>query len=139
MDMNKTFFLRKEDCKPKWHVIDASDQILGRLATKTADLLRGKGKAEFSPHANCGDYVVIINCTKIHMTGNKWEDKEYKRYSGYRGGLKTTTAKEMLVKHPTDIIKLAVSRMLPKNRLSNQIIKRLKIYTGSDHPHTAQV
>ena len=110
MNMNSTFFIRKEDCDPKWHLIDASDQVLGRLATKVANLLRGKGKAEFSPHANCGDYVVIVNCEKVKLTGNKWDDKEYKSYSGYRSGLKTRSAKEMLEKHPTKIIQLAVSR-----------------------------
>jgi large subunit ribosomal protein L13 len=139
MDMNKTFFLRKEDCKAKWHVLDASDKILGRLATEAADLLRGKGKPEFSPHANCGDYVVVINSEKIKLTGNKWEDKEYKSYSGWRSGLKTRSAKEMLEKHPTDIVRLAVSRMLPKNRLNREVVKRLKVYVGPEHPHTAQV
>ena len=139
MDMNKTFFIPKERCKADWHVIDASDQILGRLATQVANLLRGKGKTIFSPHANCGDYVVILNCDKVKLTGAKLTDKIYKRYSGWRGGLKTRTAKEMLDKHPTKVIQLAVKRMLPKNRLSEQVIKRLKIYTGNEHPHTAQV
>ena len=139
MDMNRTFFLRKEDCKAKWHVIDASDKILGRLATVAADLLRGKGKPEFSPHANCGDYVIVINCEKVKLTGNKWNDKEYKTYSGWRSGLKVRNAKTMLEKHPTDIIRLAVSRMLPKNRLSREVAKRLKIYVGNEHPHSAQV
>lgn len=139
MDMNKTFFLRKEDCKAKWHVIDASDKILGRLATEVADLLRGKGKAQFTPHADCGDYVVITNCEKIKLTGNKWKDKIYKRYSGWRSGLKTRTAEEVLEKHPTQIVKLAVKRMLPKNKLSDQVIKKLKIYVGNEHPHAAQV
>ena len=139
MDMNKTFFLRKEDCKADWHILDASDRVLGRLATQVADLLRGKVKAEYTPHNNCGDYVVIINCTKIKLTGNKWKDKVYQRYSGWRGGLKERSAEEMLEKHPTDIIKLAVKRMLPKNKLSDQIIKRLKIYTGAEHPHKAQI
>jgi large subunit ribosomal protein L13 len=139
MDMNRTFFLRKEDCKADWHVIDATDQVLGRLATRVANLLRGKGKAEFTPHANCGDYVVIINCDKIKLTGKKWTDKIYKRYSGWRSGLKTRTAQEMQEKHPTKIIQLAVKRMLPKNRLSDQAIKKLKIYVGNKHPHIAQV
>jgi large subunit ribosomal protein L13 len=125
MDMNKTFFIRKEDCRADWHVIDASDKILGRLATEATDLLRGKGKPEFSNHANCGDYVVVINCEKIKMTGDKWKQKEYKSYSGWRSGL--------------DIIRLAVKRMLPKNRLSREVLKRLKIYVGSEHPHAAQI
>jgi large subunit ribosomal protein L13 len=139
MDMNKTFFIRKEDCRADWHVIDASDKILGRLATEATDLLRGKGKPEFSNHANCGDYVVVINCEKIKMTGDKWKQKEYKSYSGWRSGLKSRTAEEMLAKHPTDIIRLAVKRMLPKNRLSREVLKRLKIYVGSEHPHAAQI
>lgn len=139
MDMNKTFFLRKEDCTAKWHVIDATGRTLGRLATEIANLLRGKGKTEFTPHANCGDYVVVVNCEKIHLSGNKWKDKEYKRYSGYRSGLKVRTAEEMLAKHPTKIVQLAVKNMLPKNRLSSQIIKKLKVYVGNEHPHAAQV
>jgi len=138
MDMNRTFFLRKEDCKPKWHVIDATDQVLGRLATKVADILRGKNKPEYTSHVDCGDYVVIVNCEKIKLTGKKWTDKIYKSYSGWRGGLKTRTALEVLEKHPTQIIKLAVKRMLPKNRLSSQVIKKLKIYVGDEHPHAAQ-
>lgn len=139
MDMNKTFFIRKEDCKAEWHVIDASDKILGRLATEIAELLRGKQKSVFSPHANCGDYVVVTNCEKVKLTGNKMKDKEYKRYSGWRSGLKVRTTEEMMEKHPTDIIRLAVKRMLPKNRLSREILKRLKIYVGNEHPHQAQV
>lgn len=139
MDMNSTFFLRKEDCTPKWHVIDATDKVLGRLATEVADLLRGKGKAMYAPQTNCGDYVVIINCEKIHLTGNKWKDKIYETYSGWRGGLKEKSAEELMVKHPTMLIELAVKRMLPKNRLSDVAIGRLKVYKGSEHPHTAQV
>jgi large subunit ribosomal protein L13 len=139
MDMNKAFFLRKEDCAPKWHVIDATDQVLGRLATNVADLLRGKLKADYTPHAAGGDYVVVTNCTKIVLTGNKLEDKVYTRYSGWRGGLKERTAKELLVKDPTAMIKFAVKGMLPKNKLSRRIIKNLKVYVGTEHPHTAQV
>jgi len=139
MDMNRTFFLRKEDCKAKWHLIDASDQVLGRMATQIADLLRGKVKAEFTPHNNCGDYVVVVNCDKIKLTGDKWDQKIYKRHSGWQSGLKTRTAQEMLDTKPTDIVKLAVKGMLPKNRLSRQIIKRLKLYTGQEHPHIAQI
>lgn len=139
MDMNKTFFLRKEDVKHKWHVIDASDQVLGRLATNAANLLRGKGKAVYTPHANCGDYVIVTNCKKIVLTGNKWKDKKYKTYSGYRGGLKVLSAEEVFEKEPAKIIKLAIKRMLPKNKQSREIIKRLKIYTGNEHPHAAQI
>jgi len=139
MDMNKTYFLPKEACKADWHVIDASDQILGRLATHIANLLRGKGKVDYTPHTKCGDYVVVTNCEKIKLSGNKLKNKVYKTYSGWRSGLKETTAEKMMEKHPTKIIRLAVKRMLPKNKQSDQLIKRLKIYVGSEHPHTAQV
>jgi large subunit ribosomal protein L13 len=139
MDMNKAFFVRKEDCNPKWHLIDASDKVLGRLSTQVADLLRGKKTTQFSPHVNCGDYVVIINCEKIKLTGDKWKQKEYVTYSGWRSGIKVRTAEQMLEKHPDEIIRLAVKRMLPKNKLSDEIIKRLKVYTGDKHPHAAQL
>ena len=139
MDMNRTFFKRKEDCKSNWHVIDASDKILGRLATEAADILRGKNKAKYTPHAKCGDYVVVVNCEKVKLTGDKWDQKVYTSYSGYRSGLKEKTATQMLEKHPTTIIQHAVKGMLPKNRISNELIKRLKIYVGTDHPHKAQV
>jgi large subunit ribosomal protein L13 len=137
MDMNKAFFLRKEDRAPQWWIIDAEGQVLGRLATQIADVLRGKNKAIYTPHTDTGDYVVVINAEKIVLTGNKWEAKEYARYTGYIGGLKITTAEEMLAKHPTDIIEFAVKGMLPKNTLSRQIIKKLKVYVGTEHPHMA--
>ncbi len=139
MDMNKSFVLRKEDRDPKWRVIDAEGKVLGRLSTEIATILRGKDKPEYTPHTDSGDYVVVINCEKIVLTGNKWEDKEYANYSGWRSGLKLTSAKDMLIKHPTDIIRLAVRRMLPKNRLASEVIKKLKIYVGPSHPHAAQV
>ena len=139
MDMNRVFFLRKEDAKPNWHVIDAEGKVLGRLATGIANTLRGKDKPEFTPHTDCGDYVVVVNADKIVLTGNKLEGKEYRHHSGWMGGMKVRTAKQVLEKHPTQIIELAVKRMLPKNRLSRQIIKKLKIYTGAEHPHKAQV
>lgn len=139
MDMNKAFFLRKEDCKPKWHVVDATDKVLGRLATEIADRLRGKDKAMYTPHSAGGDYIVVINCEKIKLTGDKWNQKVYKRYSGYRGGLKERTAKQVLDKDPIFIIKHAVKGMLPKNRLSSVNIKRLKLCVGNEHPHDAQV
>lgn len=138
MDMNRVFFLRKEDRKPQWKVIDAEGQTLGRLATQIAETLRGKDKAHFTPHTDGGDYVVVINAEKIHLTGNKWEGKEYARYTGWIGGYKVRSAQEMLAKHPTDIITLAVRGMLPKNRLSRQVIKKLKVYVGNQHPHQAQ-
>ena len=139
IDMNKAFFLRKEDRNPKWHLIDASGLILGRLATKTADLLRGKNSPLYTPHTDSGDYVVIINAEKVTLTGKKLEQKEYKRYSGWIGGLKTVTAKTLMGKKPEKIIQLAVKRMLPKNRLNAKIFDKLKVYAGPQHPHASQI
>ncbi len=139
MDMNKTFFLRKEDRRPQWIVMDAKDQILGRLATRIADTLRGKKKAYFTPHTDAGDYVIVINAKDVKLTGKKMTDKQYLSYSGWIGGQKIRTPKEILAKHPTELVELAVRRMLPKNRLSRQIIKKLLIYPNETHPHTAQI
>ena len=139
MDMNKAFFLKNEARDPQWHLIDAEGKTLGRLATQVADVLRGKDRPTFTPHTDSGDYVIIVNAEKVHLTGKKWEDKEYRRYTGWMGGYKVRTAKEMLEKHPTDIITKAVQGMLPKNRLSRQIIKKLKVYVGDKHPHQAQL
>ena len=138
-DMNKTFYMKKENVEQNWRLIDAEGQILGRLATGIANALRGKDKPTYTPHTDCGDYIVVINADKIVLTGNKMEDKIYDRVSGFIGGYKTATAKEMMIKHPTDIIELAVKRMLPKNYLSRQVIRKLKIYVGSEHPHKAQL
>lgn len=139
MDMNRTFFLKKEDEKPKWRVIDANGEILGRLATQIAEMLRGKDKAIYTPHSLAGDYVVIINADKIKLTGNKLEGKVYERYSGWIGGYKTETAKEVLNKHPERIIEHAVKLMLPKNKLNKEFMRRLKVYAGAEHPHQGQV
>ena len=139
MDMNKAFFAKSEECQPKWHVIDAAGQILGRMSTKIADILRGKDSPKFTPHAVCGDYVIVINCNKIVLTGNKWNDKEYKSFSGWRSGLKTTNPKRVMEKHPDFIIKHSVKGMLPKNKLGDLLIKRLKVYKENTHPHTAQI
>ena len=109
--MNKAFFLRKEDRAPRWLIVDAEGKILGRLATQIADVLRGKDKAHYTPHTDGGDYVVVINAEKIVLTGNKLENKEYARYTGWMGGYKTTTAQQMLVKHPTRLVELAVKGM----------------------------
>ena len=137
MDMNKAFYLRKEDKDPVWKVIDADGQTLGRLATGIAEMLRGKDKAHYTPHTDSGDYVVVINAEKIVLTGNKWEDKEYDRYTGWMGGYKITTAKEMMQKHPTRLIEHAVKGMLPTNKLNRKIIKKLKVYPDNKHPHHA--
>jgi len=139
MDMNKAFFLRKEDRNPNWHVVDATDQILGRLSTQVADLLRGKTKAEYTPHTDTGDYVIITNCEKIKLTGNKWSDKIYATYSGWRGGKKEVSAEKLFEKDPRRLISYAVRGMLPKNKINRQVLKKLKVYVGGEHPHQAQV
>jgi len=139
MGFNKAYFKRKEDRDPQWILIDAEGKVLGRLATQIADTLRGKNKADYTPHTDCGDYVVVINADKIHMTGKKMENKIYDRYTGWIGGYKEQTAREMMEKHPTRLLELAVKRMLPKNKLSAQVIKKLKLYAGPEHPHGAQL
>jgi large subunit ribosomal protein L13 len=137
MDMNKIFYLRKEDRAPQWLVVDAQGLVLGRLATKIADVLRGKHKACYAPHTDCGDYVIVINAEKVDLTGDKWTDKEYTRYTGWIGGFKVRTAQEVRAKQPEFLIEHAVQGMLPKNRLSRQLIKKLKVYAGNQHPHKA--
>lgn len=139
MDMNKTYYSKKEAHTPNWRVFDANNKVLGRLATEIADAIRGKDKPEFTPHSDAGDYVVVINAEKIKLTGDKWDGKIYDRYTGYMGGYKTRTAREQREKDPTHIIHHAVKGMLPKNKLSNQQIKKLKVYAGSKHPHAAQI
>ena len=134
----KTQSFKKEDTQHNWVIVDASDKVLGRLASKIADKLRGKDKPIFTPHVDCGDFVVVVNAEKIKVTGNKFEDKKYYTHSLYPGGLKTKTFKDMNASKPEKVIELAVKGMLPKNKLSNQIIKKLKIYAGSEHPHEAQ-
>lgn len=138
MDMNKSFFLRKEDRAPKWQTIDATGQILGRLSTQIADILRGKNRPEYTPHADAGDYVIVVNCDKIKLTGEKWADKNYKAFSGWRGGLKSISARDLLAKDPAALIEHSVKGMLPRNKLGRQILKKLKVYAGSTHPHIAQ-
>lgn len=139
MVMNKAFYLKKENRQPKWHIIDAQGKVLGRMATQIADILRGKNKPYYTPHTDCGDYVVVINADKVHMTGNKWKDKEYVSYSGWMSGKKVCHAQDMLKKHPTKIVELAVRRMLPKNTLNADIYRKLKVYAGAEHPHKAQI
>jgi large subunit ribosomal protein L13 len=139
MDMNRAFFLRREDRSPSWRLIDAEGKVLGRLATEIAEALRGKDKAEYTPHTDGGDYVVVINAEKVVLTGDKMRGKIYARYTGYMGGLRETAARDMLKKHPTFLVEHAVKGMLPKNRLSRQVIKKLKVYAGSEHPHKAHI
>ncbi|MCL5436949.1 MAG: 50S ribosomal protein L13 [Candidatus Dependentiae bacterium] len=137
--MNKTFFLRQEDSDRNWHVIDAADKVVGRLATEAADLLRGKHKVSYTPHTDDGDYVVIINAEKAVLTGNKMEGKEYVWYTGWRSGQRRATPREKMARDHEFVINHAVKGMLPVNRIARQQIKRLKIYNGSEHPHQAQV
>ena len=134
----KTQSFKKEDTQHNWVIVDATDKVLGRLASKIADKLRGKDKPIFTPHVDCGDFVVVVNAEKIKVTGNKFEDKKYYTHSQYPGGLKTKTFRDMNSTKPERVIELAVKGMLPKNKLSNQIIKKLKIYAGTEHPHEAQ-
>lgn len=139
MNMNRAFFLRTEDQEPRWRLIDAKNQVVGRLATKIAEALRGKDRAQFTPHSDAGDYVVVINADKIVFTGNKMSQKIYERYTGYVGNKKFLTAAHIMEKHPERIIELAVKGMLPKNKLSRQILRKLRVYAGSEHPHQAQM
>ena len=137
--MNKcTVMQKKEEVTRNWYEIDAEGKILGKIATELAVRLMGKHKPSYTPHVDGGDYVVVINADKFAVTGNKMLDKKYYRHSGYPGGLKVRNLEEMLEKKPTEIIRKAVERMLPKNKLGNQMINRLKIYTGNEHNHVAQ-
>lgn len=121
-----------------WYVIDAEDVVLGRLATRVATVLRGKHKPTFAPHVDTGDYVVVVNAAKVQLTGNKEASKEYYRYSGYSGGLKVRTASEVRAEDPERLITQAVKGMLPKNRLGRDVISKLKVYGGAEHPHAGQ-
>lgn len=138
MDMNKAFFLKKEDRKPSWKVIDAKGKILGRLATLIADTLQGKLKPEFTRHTDAGDYVVVINAKEVVLSGNKMANKQYDRYTGYIGGLRSRTAQEIMDKNPAELIELAVKRMLPKTKMGKAMQDKLKVYPGAEHPHQAQ-
>lgn len=122
----------------KWHVIDATNQTLGRMSSRVASILRGKNKAYYTPHFDCGDYVVVINAGNVKLTGNKMEDKDYITYSGHPGGQKHEAAKELIQRRPTVMIERAVKGMLPKNRLGRAMIKKLFVYEGAEHPHKAQ-
>jgi large subunit ribosomal protein L13 len=136
--LTKTYSAKAEDIEREWWVVDATDQTLGRLATQIASLLRGKHKPIFTPHVDCGDYVVVINAERIHVTGQKLDQKMYYRHSGYPGGLKTISLRDQLKKRPERVIESAVRGMLPKNRLGRRIRAKLKVYAGPDHPHTGQ-
>ncbi len=134
----KTYSLKKEDVNRDWFVIDVADKVLGRVATKIADRIRGKDKPTFTPHTDGGDYVVVINAEKVKVTGSKFENKKYYSHSLYPGGLKTKTFKELNEKNPEKIIEEAVKGMLPKNKLGKSIIKKLKVFSGPKHDHESQ-
>jgi large subunit ribosomal protein L13 len=134
----KTFNLKKEEIKRKWFLVDAEDKNLGRLCTEIAKILRGKNKPTFTPHLDCGDFVVVINADKVKVTGNKLTAKNYYRHSGYIGNLKVTSLEEMMKKAPENVIRNAVGGMLPHNILGRKLLKKLKIYRGNKSPHRAQ-
>lgn len=134
----KTFSAKPESVKRDWFVIDATDKTLGRLSTEIARRLRGKHKPEFTPHVDTGDYIVVVNAEKVAVTGAKLDDKMYHRFTGYVGNLKTISLKDMLATHPERVIEIAVKGMLPKNPLGRAMYRKLKVYGGTEHPHTAQ-
>lgn len=134
----KTFSLKADEIDRKWYIVDAQNQILGRFASEIANRLRGKYKPEFSPHMDNGDFIVVVNCEKIRVTGKKLEEKMYYRHSGWVGGLKEISLAKQLAKHPRRVIMHAVKGMLPKNRLGRAMLKKLKVYVGPNHPHAAQ-
>lgn len=133
-----TASFKSSENQGKWWVIDAENQVLGRLATTVASRLRGKHVPIFTPHADCGDWVVVINADKVTLTGRKWQQKKYYRHSGFMGGIKEITAEKLHEKRPEDLVLIAVKGMLPKNRLGRKLIKKLKVYAGDQHPHAAQ-
>jgi large subunit ribosomal protein L13 len=136
--MQKTWNAKPGEVQQRWYLVDAEGQTLGRLATRIAETLRGKAKAEYTPHVDTGDFVVVVNAEKIAVTGKKLDEKLYHRHSGYPGGLRTRTLREQLERRPEEVIRKAVKGMLPRNRLARTQINKLKIYAGPEHPHEAQ-
>ena len=137
-NLQKTHSPKPADVERAWYVVDATDVPLGRLASELAPVLRGKHKATYAPHIDGGDFVVVVNADKVHVSGNKEIEKIYFRHSGYPGGLRAETLSEVREKHPERLVEIAVRGMLPKNRLGRQMLRKLKVYAGSDHPHAAQ-
>jgi large subunit ribosomal protein L13 len=133
-----TYSAKDTDNQGRWYLVDAENAILGRLASTVAARLRGKHNPLFTPHVDTGDWIIVINADKVALTGKKWDKKNYYRHSGYIGGLKTITAKKLMEKRPEDLIRFAVKGMLPKNRLGRKLFKKLKVYSGKQHPHEAQ-
>jgi large subunit ribosomal protein L13 len=134
----KTISVKKENVNKEWVLVDAKNEVLGRLASQVAKMIRGKHKPSYTPHIDCGDNVIVINADQIRLTGKKWSDKEYVHYTGYPGGKRTRTPKDLMEKDPTKIVEKAVHGMLPKNRLGNKLQKNLFVYAGEEHPHEAQ-
>jgi large subunit ribosomal protein L13 len=134
----KTYSAKPGEIAREWYLVDAEGQTLGRLATRLAEVLRGKGKPQFTPHVDTGDFVVVVNAEKVAVTGNKLDDKMYYRHSGYPGGLKERPLREQLRRRPEEVLRKAVKGMLPRNRLGRQQLTKLKIYAGPEHPHDAQ-
>ncbi len=134
----KTVSANKDTVTKDWIIVDAENQILGRLASKVAKIVRGKHKVNYTPHVDCGDNVIIINAEKIELSGNKWDQKEYVRHTGYPGGQRFTSVRQMLAKRPTEIVRKAVKGMLPKTKLGDALLRNVFIYAGSEHPHQAQ-
>jgi large subunit ribosomal protein L13 len=136
--MSKSYMANANTVEHKWYVVDATDLVLGRLSTEIASLLRGKGKPTYTPNVDCGDYVVIVNAEKIAVTGNKLDDKFYYRHSGYPGGIKSRSVKQMLAIQPQKVLELAIRGMLPKTKLGDDMYRKLFVYVGPEHPHQAQ-
>jgi len=134
----KSYMAKPGEVAERWGVVDADGKIVGRLAAAIAPILMGKHRPQYTPHVECGDSVIVINAQKVQLTGKKWEQKTYERYSGYPGGRRTEPAWHLLQRKPEEILRLAVRRMLPKNKLAHRMINKLKIYAGTDHPHQAQ-
>lgn len=134
-----TYLAKKGEVQQRWHLIDATDQVVGRLAVQIATILRGKHRPEYTPHVDTGEFVIVINAEKVRFTGNKLDSQTYSSYSHYPGGLRTVTAREVLAKHPERVLMEAVKRMVPRNRMGRQQMTKLKIYAGSSHPHQAQL
>ncbi len=134
----KTYQAKKEEIEHQWYVVNAEGKILGRLATKLANLLRGKNKPIFTPHVDTGDFVVVVNAKKVVLTGKKMKDKIYYHHTGHPGGIRETSAEKLLAKKPTEVIRIAVKGMLPKTSLGRQMLRKLKVYAGPSHPHEAQ-
>jgi large subunit ribosomal protein L13 len=133
-----TYYAKPGDVQQQWHLVDAENQVVGRLAVELARVLVGKHRPEYTPHCDVGDFVVVVNCDKVRFTGDKMETKQYQRFTGYPGGRKIQTARQIMAKKPALILTEAVRRMMPKNNLARQQLKKLKVYAGPDHPHQAQ-